>query len=575
MDYESPAKKVEQQEIIEHYITESRRTPGTSGARVPLQEILKETVERRYSEELPVRDRYRISQNSMQQTSSTSNSEAERRFYATGERDCSRDASFMQTSGTSVGGQMDSDNLDRSAPNIHSYGYDVHEVHTSGGGARIVQTHGTGLIHSDESVIEQTERTLNERRTRGDRSVEHRRITLIEERGEKKHLKVPSPLRASHKEVAFHDSTRSTVDYLKPVYTLPLSSGEKTEAYRRLDILPEESKLSRKDSYKRMQMGQQDDSTDVYVPRSDASLIADFAKSRSQLSDEIPSLWERMAQFMRKIFSRARNATWTPRLICLLLLFSLFVILFFILLAVVLNALFGSYSERTLYLYPPACKKCHPPAVSTTNNQIPSILHVSFHGSSQARFDLLGNLPFRSNSSSVIDFDTGYVAIADHALISRAGRQFACFLVPLDRSAIPTIPALRDALSSVTSEIYSEYGWQEYWQYNAEAIDSKVARRKFSNKIDICQSARWYLLKHTVYTSDSSCSNCYDFCLPNYAIQRLHKYEDDMTIGIRRLDCFRLHVQEWEKYQIHPDSQGGHWSYPKISSMRPETLLGN
>lgn len=27
---------------------------------------------------------------------------------------------------------MDSDNLDRSAPNIHSYGYDVHEVHTSG-----------------------------------------------------------------------------------------------------------------------------------------------------------------------------------------------------------------------------------------------------------------------------------------------------------------------------------------------------------------------------------------------------------------------------------------------------------
>lgn len=56
-------------------------------------------------------------------------------------------------------------------------------------------------------------------------------------------------------------------------------------------------------------------------------------------------------------------------------------------------------------------------------------------------------------------------------------------------------------ISGSIFKIYSEYGWQEYWQYNAETIDSKVAQRKFTKKIDICQSARWYLLKHTVYTS--------------------------------------------------------------------------
>lgn len=150
MDYESQAKKIEQEEIIEHYVTESRRLPGTSSSRVPLQEILTETIERRYNEELPIHDFYRTSQSPLQPTSSALSNDAERRllyrfsldgisldtvansslailfhfkllylpvkfasifflnfqylflsfrFYATGERDCSRDASFMQTSG--------------------------------------------------------------------------------------------------------------------------------------------------------------------------------------------------------------------------------------------------------------------------------------------------------------------------------------------------------------------------------------------------------------------------------------------------------------------------------------------
>ncbi|CAG9535182.1 unnamed protein product [Cercopithifilaria johnstoni] len=591
MDYESPAKKIEQEEIIEHYVTESRRLSGISSSRAPLQEILTETIEQRYSEELPIHDFYRTSQNSLQPTSSALYNEAERRFYATGERDCSRDASFMQTSGMSPGDQMESvstpipylklsDNLDRSIANIHSYGYDVHEVHTSKGGARIVQTHGTGLINDDGSVIQQTERSLNQRRIHSDRSIENQRTTLIQERSEGKHSGISSSLKSSHKEVVFHDPARSTAneigtafDHQKSVYTLPLPSGEERETWRRLDILPVESKLSRKDSYKRMQIGQLEDSADVYAPRSDASLIAGFTKSQS--SDERLTLWEQVVQFIRKILFRARNTTWSPRLICLLLLFLLLVILFFILLGIILNALFGSSPARTLSLYPPICEKCRNYALGGVNNQIPSLLRVMFPSSSQVHFELIGNLPFRSNSSTVIDFDTGYIAIADHALTDNVGRHFVCFLMPLDRSAIPSIPALHDALSSVTSEIYSEYGWQEYWQYHTEIIDAKTEERKFTNKIDICQGARWYLLKHTVYTRDSSCSNCYDFCLPDYAIQRLHKYEDDMTIGIRRLDCFRLFIPEWERYQLTPDNQGGRWSYPKISSNIQENSLGN
>ncbi|OZC08696.1 BRICHOS domain protein [Onchocerca flexuosa] len=579
MSYESPTKKIEQEEISRHYVSESRRLPRIAGSRGPLQEILTETIERRYNEELPIHDFCRISQSSLQPTSSTFNNEAERRYYATGERDCSRDASFLQTSGMSSGSRPESinisylkssSNLDQSTTNIHSYGYDVHEVHTSEGGARIVQTHGTGLIQGDRSAIEQSERSLNQQRIHSDRSVEHQRTVLIQERSEGKSSRISSSLKSGHKEVGFLDSARTAANEIstaidhhrKTIYTLPLPSTDRTESWQRVGTLPTESTLSRKDSYKRMQMEQQDDSADVYAPRSDASLIAGFTRSPSQSSEEMLTPWEQMVQFMRKIISRARNTTWTPRLICLLLLFLLLVTLFFVLLGIIFRALFGSYSARTLSLYPPICEKCH----NSVYNQFPSRLHILFYSSSQVHFELTGNLPLRSNSFSVIDFETGYVAVADHALIDASGRHIACFLIPLDRSAIPSISALHDALSSVSSEIHSEYGWQEYWQYHAEAIDAKNAEHKFTNKIDQCRGAKWYLLKHTVYTRDSSCSNCYDFCLPNYAIQRLHKYEDDMSIGIRRLDCFRLYVPEWEKYQLIPDNQGGHWSYPVIPS---------
>ncbi|KAM3723424.1 BRICHOS domain-containing protein [Dirofilaria immitis] len=577
MNYDSTTKKTEHEEIIQHYISESRRLPSTSSLRVPLQGIPTETIKRRFNNELPIRDFYHTSPNSLQATSSSLNNEMERRYYSTGERDYSRDASFMQTSEMSSGNQLEltnipylkpSDNMDRSIANIHSYGYDVHEVHTSEGGARIVQTHGTGLIQGDGSAIQQTERSLNQQRIRSDRSVEHQRTTLIQERSEGK----SSYLKSGHKEVGFLDSASSAANEIstaidhhrKTIYTLPLPSAEKAESWRRIGTSPIESTLSRKDSYRRMQMGQQNDSTDVYAPRSDASLIA--TRSPSQSSEEMYTPWEQMLQFTRKILFRARNMTLTPRLICLLLLFLLLVTLFFILLGIIFHALFGSYSVRALSLYPPICEKCHNNDPSGIYDQVPSLLHILFYSSSQVHFELIGNLPLRSNSLSVIDFETGYIAIADHALIDNSGRHIACFLIPLDRSAIPSISALRDALSSVTSEIYSEYGWQEYWQYHAEAIDVKNAERKFTNKIDHCRNAKWYLLKHTVYTRDSSCSNCYDFCLPNYAIQRLHKYEDDMTIGIRRLDCFRLYVPEWERYQLIPDGQGGHWSYPTISS---------
>lgn len=50
----------------------------------------------------------------------------------------------------------------------------------------------------------------------------------------------------------------------------------------------------------------------------------------------------------------------------------------------------------------------------------------------------------------------------------------------------------------------SEFGWQEYWQYQAEPIDALSAERKFTERIADCINAKWYLLKHTVYTKGST-----------------------------------------------------------------------
>lgn len=80
MDYPFSAKKIEQEEIIEHYVTESRRLPGTSGLRIPLQEILSEKLERRCSEKIPINDFRNTFKDSMQAVSSALQNEAERRF---------------------------------------------------------------------------------------------------------------------------------------------------------------------------------------------------------------------------------------------------------------------------------------------------------------------------------------------------------------------------------------------------------------------------------------------------------------------------------------------------------------
>ncbi|RCN37507.1 hypothetical protein ANCCAN_16597 [Ancylostoma caninum] len=84
---------------------------------------------------------------------------------------------------------------------------------------------------------------------------------------------------------------------------------------------------------------------------------------------------------------------------------------------------------------------------------MPSSLFVHFYSPNQAHFELRGNPPFKSNSFTAIDFQTGYIAIADHALTDSNGRHTTCFIMPLDRSAISSMDALKEAVSESDSEV--------------------------------------------------------------------------------------------------------------------------
>ncbi|MFH4976182.1 hypothetical protein AB6A40_002891 [Gnathostoma spinigerum] len=642
MDYGvAPGRTVEEEEIIEHYVTESVRTVPYYNSRVGTVDVDRRDTLRLNPLSPPIRN---ANETFVETSPVAFDSNADKRFYATGERDCSRNPSFLLSTGfaSSPTQQDGTPTAGPSTTNVDTYGYDVHEVHTSEGGARIVQTHGSGVIQDDHSLLEQRDRSLSEQRTFGGRQLE-KKSTVIEERrigtpatGRERALSaghrgydsrivseqrtslvdgsreeyetsgvssgqgsslqrfadtrrgteerarstdeqfsgehrpgITSALKSGSKEVGFLGNVRSTASGLRStdqrpaVYTLPTPVVGQKDVWR-AETNIDESTLSRKDSYKRMQEGQQDDSADMLV--SNASLMTGTNVSHSQRSQSAGlTLKERASTFVDKIYSRFRESRCTPRLLCLALLLLFLLFLLILLLVIILNAIFGSYSVHMLTLYPPVCDECRKRAPNGAYESKASTLYVHYSGPEQVQFELNGNLPFKSNSFTQVDFKTGYIAIADHALTDSLGQHTTCFLLPLDRSALPSFEALQDALSGAHKEVRSEFGWQEYWQYQAESIDRSTAISKFTQPVTDCEKAQWYFLKHTVYTKDSSCSDCYDFCLPDYSIQRLHKYEDAMTVGIRHLNCFRLYVPEWAKYQIRSDSSGGHWSYPTVS----------
>uniref|UniRef100_A0AC35FSW6 BRICHOS domain-containing protein n=1 Tax=Panagrolaimus sp. PS1159 TaxID=55785 RepID=A0AC35FSW6_9BILA len=523
-----PARHVEQIEIIEHSVTEGRRPISTEAI----------------SGYIPQATEYRTTSENFVTTTAASGvpfNENERRFHLTGERDFSREPSFLHHS---AAGLRDlpppvlHSTPERNPGGINNYGYDVHEVHTSEGGARIVQSHGSGIAEVSPKIT-------NSSLYMHDRSLD---TTIHNQSGAK-----------SSKEVGFKSGyanvSGSNSDHLHSI----LKSSD--EGWRR--FAGDENSLTRKDSYKKMQ--DQVENASVYAPSSNATMITKGSKEKwayNENGKHDRSFGQKVKDFFSNVYDAIRNIKWTSKAVRSFILLLLCLLLLIFILYLILNSIFAPYSVRSLYMYPPVCEECFKKNPSSVTYRDPSKVYIHYYSPAQAHFEMIGNPPLKSNSFTAVDFDTGYVAIADHALTDENGRHTTCFLMELDRNALPSLDVLQDGLASSYEEVRTQFGWQEYWQYVPEKIDANQAQSKFRDRIHDCENVKWYFLKHTVYTKDEYCSDCYDFCLPDYAVQRRQKYDDHVTVNIRRLNCFRLYVPEWNKFQVRADSTGGHWEYP-------------
>nr|CAD2198962.1 unnamed protein product [Meloidogyne enterolobii] len=499
-------QQVEQIEIIERTVEESSRPVTSSEAFTPVSFVKKSTenfVSTDFSEDI------------------------KRRFNLPCEKDVERDASVFYS--PSMGPQPSlfvSPPICQSTPerpiSINQFGYDLHEVQTHAGTAQVIETHGAGKLSHEESMSGRTDFAgAGLSRLSSPGILKHPRHTLAK-------IEV-NPCRSPSSD----------------------SSIQRKDSYRRMQELPHD-----------VSYGQPSNLSAFSESKKLSGWTGKFfklgkLKQQKQLIGE-DSLDRLKGSFTELSRQMRESAMTRPRLV------SIFIFIFLIVLLLIFwfifSALFLPKSTYSFWLYPPICEECQ--RRTGSSNRSPSKLYVHLHSPAQLHFELVGNPPFKSNSFTAVDFDTGYVAVADHSLTDGAGRHIICFIMQLDTSSLPSMSSVNNALKKTFQEVHAQFGWQEYWQFTVEQVDRSFVEGKFKDPIEDCQNVQWYLLKHTLYTNDESCSYCYDFCLPDYAVLRRQKYEDEVSIEIRRLNCFRLYVPEWSKYEFKTDATGGHFAYP-------------
>ncbi|KAE9550503.1 hypothetical protein FO519_006277 [Halicephalobus sp. NKZ332] len=201
----------------------------------------------------------------------------------------------------------------------------------------------------------------------------------------------------------------------------------------------------------------------------------------------------------------------------------------------------------------------------TFNWQAPEMLRNRQTGSNniqldiegdQARFNLRGAVPFHSNFISVYDFKSKKIAIVDSAL-QNAGRTAICFVMDLNPQSLKDIGDLKQAAKNSVSKTNQTQGWQEAWNYVPSPITNFQAASVFKPDIQECRNARWVELNFVNSNQKpTKCSDCYDFCLPDYGIEK-DVLRNEEYLNIVKRDCFYMFVPEWKNYaQSYPNPPG-------------------
>ncbi|CAK5008457.1 unnamed protein product [Meloidogyne enterolobii] len=171
----------------------------------------------------------------------------------------------------------------------------------------------------------------------------------------------------------------------------------------------------------------------------------------------------------------------------------------------------------------------------------------------QARLELTGTPPFRSNFVSILDFKTNRVAIMDMSLRSGNSQQqkqqnrymLVCFVVDLDRQNIGDLDELLKSAKVGANRLNQLHGWEQNWQFTGIPLSQPPL---FEPEIGECKDARWvHLSKINGDQKNQKCSECFDFCLPDWGIQK-DVVRDENYLNILRQICFSLFIPEWRPF---------------------------
>lgn len=162
----------------------------------------------------------------------------------------------------------------------------------------------------------------------------------------------------------------------------------------------------------------------------------------------------------------------------------------------------------------------------------------------QVRFQMQGAMPFKGNYISYYDFKTNRVAVIDETL--KTGNK-TCFVMPLDRSNLHDADAMRRAAAIASKKTSQTQGWDEKWQYLPSPL-TMTGQQMFNPAIPECVGARWIQLDYVGSDQKNrKCSDCYDFCLPDYGIEKDTVRNEEQLNIVKRI-CFYLFVPEWRTY---------------------------
>uniref|UniRef100_A0A1I7V116 BRICHOS domain-containing protein n=1 Tax=Caenorhabditis tropicalis TaxID=1561998 RepID=A0A1I7V116_9PELO len=187
-----------------------------------------------------------------------------------------------------------------------------------------------------------------------------------------------------------------------------------------------------------------------------------------------------------------------------------------------------------------------PPAL--TNGQNSSSRVEMKAEKDRIRFHIQGSPPIKGNYINYYDFNQNQVVVIDQSL-SANGKNLYCFVLPLDRSSMPNVGEVRSAAKSTVLRHQQTDGWQQVWSWIPSPLQStNAAQNMFNPPIPECNGSRVVQLQATSDQRNRRCTDCYDFCLPQYGIMRNASDNNDQYLNIKQQDCFYLFVPEWRTY---------------------------